>query len=472
MKISPNTFKRNILYAFGAQTVSLLLSIVMSLLIPKLLGVEEYSYWQLYLFYISYTGLFHFGLCDGVYLRTGGQDYNNLDRSSLKSQLILLASIQGVVACLLMVWSIASHVEGQRSIVFIATGLYMIAFNISGYLGYIFQATNQTHIYSASVLIDKVSFLVVVAVLLLCGTEHFEKFILFHLICKLASTVYLLFKATDIMRAKCSSFSSAVSESWMNIKVGVKLLIANIASQLILGCGRLVIDNIWGIEAFGRLSFSLSLSNFVLQFIGQVSMVLFPALCRTSDEKQKGVYEIVRNILSLILPAMFLLYLPIKKFIEFWLPDYSQSVVYLALLLPICAFDAKMQLLCNTYLKVYREETFLLKVNVIAFIVSGCLCLFSGFVLRSIDMIAIAMVTAIALRSILSEWHLSKRLSSKMILPLLGEILLSAVFIVSNLLLNSIVAALNYLIVFAIYIFLRRRDVSMVISAVANRAWQ
>jgi len=43
----------NLSVAIVAQGVSVALSIISSLLVPKLLGVEEYGYWQLFLYYIS-----------------------------------------------------------------------------------------------------------------------------------------------------------------------------------------------------------------------------------------------------------------------------------------------------------------------------------------------------------------------------------------------------------------------------------
>lgn len=60
---------RNLIYAFSAQGISLILSVLMSMIVPKLLGVEDYSYWQLFIFYIGYVGFSHFGLTDGIYLR-------------------------------------------------------------------------------------------------------------------------------------------------------------------------------------------------------------------------------------------------------------------------------------------------------------------------------------------------------------------------------------------------------------------
>ena len=58
----------------------------MSLLVPKMLGVEEFSYWQLFLFYLSYVGLFHFGITDGMYLKNGGLTYDEINKKEIGSQ--------------------------------------------------------------------------------------------------------------------------------------------------------------------------------------------------------------------------------------------------------------------------------------------------------------------------------------------------------------------------------------------------
>ncbi|MBQ7920024.1 MAG: hypothetical protein IJ324_08815 [Lachnospiraceae bacterium] len=82
-------FIKNMIYAMGAQGVSILLSIFLALVFPKLLGVHQYSYWRLFSLYIAYASVAHLGLNDGVYLRNGGKDYEELDFPVLKSNLKL-----------------------------------------------------------------------------------------------------------------------------------------------------------------------------------------------------------------------------------------------------------------------------------------------------------------------------------------------------------------------------------------------
>ena len=41
---------RNVTYAFFAQGIALLSGFVMTLIVPKMLGVTEYAHWQLFFF--------------------------------------------------------------------------------------------------------------------------------------------------------------------------------------------------------------------------------------------------------------------------------------------------------------------------------------------------------------------------------------------------------------------------------------
>ena len=76
-------FLSNLKFAFTAQLVSLTLSILLSLVAPKILGVEMYSFWQLFIFYTTYVNIFHFGISDGLYLRLGGKKYKSLNYRSV-----------------------------------------------------------------------------------------------------------------------------------------------------------------------------------------------------------------------------------------------------------------------------------------------------------------------------------------------------------------------------------------------------
>ena len=59
--------KQNMLFAYFAQGTILVSSILLTLVLPKVLGVEEFGYWQLLIMYVNYLGIAYLGLNDGLY---------------------------------------------------------------------------------------------------------------------------------------------------------------------------------------------------------------------------------------------------------------------------------------------------------------------------------------------------------------------------------------------------------------------
>lgn len=97
MNIKLRLTLKNIFYAFSANGISMIISVVMTLVVPKLLGVKEYSYWQLYIFYTSYVGFLALGWVDGIYLKYGGKDYDKLEYPNLITQFWMLNIFELIV---------------------------------------------------------------------------------------------------------------------------------------------------------------------------------------------------------------------------------------------------------------------------------------------------------------------------------------------------------------------------------------
>lgn len=457
-------FIRNVLFAFMAQGISLLLSILMSLIVPKILNVEQYAYWQLFIFYIGYVGFSHLGLTDGVYLKIGGKNYRDLEYSLYKSQLVLSLLFQIMVAVSLMAVVRHLQIEPRRLLVIAMALLYMLVFNAAGYFGYVFQAVNKTHTYSMSIIVDRAIFIVAVLAACLVADTNYLYFILFYILSKTIALGYCLWRGWDLVKAPFRLTKKVWHELWSNIFCGSKLLLANIASTLILGVGRIVVDSTWGLTAFGQISFSLSLTAFFLQFISQISMVLFPTLRQVDAHTQQKLYGIIRRALAYILPIAFVVYFPMKVILGIWLPAYQESLTYLAFLLPICTYDGKMQLLCNTYFKVLRKENWLLYCNVIASLLSVVLCTVGAYCFDSVLAVVLGMVVAIAFRSMVAEICLAKMMGAPIAAKLLGESLLVIAFLIGNTVFAGIRSWILFVILYGVYLYRGRGEIKMILA--------
>ncbi|CDZ24940.1 hypothetical protein CCDG5_1842 [[Clostridium] cellulosi] len=451
-------FFKNLAYAFSAQGIALILSAIQILIMPKFLGVREFSYFQLFIFYSTYVGIFHFGLIDGIYLRTGGKHYHELDFRLIGSQFWYTIVGQVLIALGIIAYGALTPHNSESRFVLYTTAINLIITNAITYVGYIFQATNHTRKFSISVMISKIFFLVFIAALIIFKQKHFQAFTVLYLVAQFASLVFCIYTGRQFVFAKLLEPFETLREMGINISVGINLMLSNFASMLILGSARIAIKQRWDIEAFGKISLAVSLTNFFLLFISQVSMVLFPALRQTDSESIKKYYRIMRNGLGVLLPVIPLFYLPISFILGLWLPKYKVSLEYLALLLPLCIFDGKMQMLCNTYLKVLRKERVILFINFLSVVLSIILSAIGALVIQNISAIVIFMSTAVAFRSVIAELYLSRLMNINAAKNLIGEILIASLFIVLSLCTGKIEAFLIYLAAYAVYIFIWRKS--------------
>lgn len=449
----------NFSVALIAQVITLLTSFITALVVPKILGVTEYGYWQLFVFYSNYIGFFYFGLNDGVYLIHGGEARDRIDKKGIASQFQLMTIAHLIFALAIIVVTMMSEPNPDREFVICATAVYLLINCGYGYLGYVFQAMNETKLYSFATVINGITFLVPILALLVFRFDSFRLYIILSVISRILATAYCIWKGKDLAFVKPFKPKKTIALALRSMKVGICLMLANIASMLILGVSRFVIDIVWGIDQFGQLSFSLSIANFFIIFFSQLAMVLFPALRQANAEDVRSIFMGSRSALGLFLPAAYLLYPFIIALVLAWLPQYAEGLSFLALMLPVCVFDGKMRIVGTTYLNVLRKERTLLLINVVTVALSSAGVLYGAYVMSSMYAVVIAPVIAIAIRCVIAEIIVARHLDTKASLISVGELSVSAVFVVSTLALPMIPAALVTAAAYLIYLIAFRKEV-------------
>lgn len=448
----------NMVVAFAAQGISFFASVAMSLLVPKVLGVETYGYWQLFIIYASYSGFFMLGLNDGIYLIEGGNTRGEIDKRAVNSQFRFGMVFQLVVAAVIAVIAVVWAPEAQRSFVLLAFALYTVLCNLAGFLGYIFQSMNETKLFSYSTMIDRLVFLAIILVMVFIRVPDFEPYVFAYLISKACSLAYCIVRSRDFFAAGALPLTETARLSLLSMKVGFALMISNVASMLVLGVARALVDNAWGIEAFGHVSFWLSMVNFFITFVSQASMVLFPALRQGTEGERRAFYHFVRDMMEVAFPVVYLLYFPMAWVLSLWLPQYADTMHYFAILLPVCVFDTKMNLCCTTYFKVLREERTLLKVNLCTLAGSIALCTIGVYVIGSLDAVLLGTVACIVCRSLWSERHLNAKIGVSGTPAPIEEVVLTTAFVALALCAPALVAVLAYLALYAAYLVLNRHS--------------
>ncbi len=406
--LKKKSFVNNVVIALIAQAISLLCSIAVSLVLPKFFTVVDFAYWQLFSFYIGYVGVFHFGFNDGIYLKLGGKEYEELNFGLIKSEMCVLGFVELFISILITIFACASNVEDERKVVIIAVGIYLVINNLCGCYGYIFQAVNFTRSYSLSIIIEKIVFVVLSVGLFFFHSMEVKNLIYGYISAKIIALIYCMIRGKKITTGRLTALNFALKYFINAMKSGIFLMLANLSSTLILGIGRYVMDMHWGIEAFGKFSFANSLTQFSLLFISQFSMVMFPELRRKTKENNIIIYKEIKNKITWCTPFVYLLYVPCQLLVYWWLPQYSESMRYLIILLPICLFDGKMNILFNTYLKVYKKEKRMFGINIIAVFISTLITMVGAFIFNNQSIVIYGMVIAVIIRSIIAEFTVNR----------------------------------------------------------------
>ena len=419
----------NIGFAFIAQFFSLILSLLLSLWLPKFLTIDEYGYWQLFLFYSSYTGILHLGLADGIYLKYGGIDYEKLDYKLFKEVFIALSLIQIVFSLMILLFGFFWFTE-KRLLVVLFVSFYSIIYNLNNFFNLLFQATGKIRFFSKSCIIRSFSITLFLGILLSNDVYLFQYYVLIFIAGHSVALLYNICKCRELLL--CVGWVDkrlVLCEIATDISIGINLMIANVTGMLIIGVGRFLIDRIWGISTFAVVSLSLSLVNFVLLFVNQIGIVFFPLLRQSTDKQLKNMYVYGNTFLSIVMPTCLFLYYPTCLVVRYWLPQYVESLKFFALLVPICLFDGKMQMLYSTYLKVLRKERFLFKVNFYHFLLSVVLCTVSGYILNNMYVLLMSIVCVIILRSLSVNYWLRIKMDISDSNILLFEIVLIVLFV-------------------------------------------
>ena len=441
-------FISNALYTILSNSVTLFVSVLITLIIPKLLGQEEYAKWQLYIFYSSFASLFHLGWPDGLYLQYSGKIKKY--RKEVNQQFSLFVIFE-VFLTLLMILFASIHLENYYRIIGISVLLSALIVNIKTIVDFIYQANNKFKNTSVSIIIMNtvnVFFLMIMFSLY----KSYIIMIACDIIAKVVGLVYIYSKSKRLQFEKISNFKIQLIQGLDLIKSGLNIVFAYLTSNLIIGVIRITISRVWGLLVFGKISFSLSLINFFMVFINGMSNVMFQNL-RNNNEIATSYYLTIRKKLMFVVLGLLLLYGPVFYILNLWLPQYYESLVYLNILLPMLVFEGKYGLLILPYMKHFRLENALFKNNLFALSISLISSITFGYFFPNLNILVFTIFLSISFRSIVGEIKLSDYLGVNVRNLLIIEFLLSIAFIIVFYQVSMIMATLTYFILYLLYVY-------------------
>lgn len=451
-------------YSVFSNFFSLILSTLITLIVPKIFGIDDYGFWQLYLFYSSYVGILHFGWCDGLFLRYGEYNYDELDRKIFSNQIYCFIIFQIILSLFLIIIVYFSNIREQRLLILFFTIISVLIVNLKTLLLYILQFTDRIKEYSILIILEKILFFITLVSFVILQFINYKYIILADLISKIITLCISIYFCKELFIYSSDKITNIVKEIYLNISVGIKLMIGNLMGSLILGIIKLYIEQNWSVSDFAKISFALTISNMILTFINSVSIVFFPMLKRMSENTMNKLYLIIKEILLILMIFILIFIFPLRSFIFLWLPQYKESIIYMILLVPMCIYECKMSLLIATYMKALRLEKYFLLINTFSVLV---VLIFINFI-NSIYLLCFFCTFIFMLRCYLCEIILDKYIKKTSFNNKLLEIFSIIVFYFASLKFNLLLGALFYgIYLFAVF-FMKKRKIKNIMYEFKN----
>ena len=285
---------KNTVYVLIAQSLSLILGIARTLILPILLGLTSFGYWQVYSLYLSYVGVFALGYNDGIYLKYGKYNYEELPKETLRSSIRLFIIIQIVIMFMASpIITLEMDSLKQLSMTWAIANIPIAG--LTGVLTYVLQVTNQLKKYSFYTILDKFIILIVILAVLFSRQDNFLIIIIADTLSRLFVLGLMINSCKEIIFGKGIKYRLAFKEVIDNIQVGIKMMLANFAGMMVLGFGRFLVERTASVEEYGTYSFAISTMNLVLVLISAIGLVIYPTLSRIDKDNYPSYFIKLNN---------------------------------------------------------------------------------------------------------------------------------------------------------------------------------
>lgn len=459
---------KNTIYVIAAQSISLILGIARTLLLPLLLGITNFGYWQVYLLYMSYVGIFALGFNDGIYLKYGKYEYDELPKETFRSSIRLFIVFQIVVMLLVSTVIMIEPDSSKQLSIFWASINIPIA-GLTGVLIYVLQITNQLKKYSFYTILDKITVLIIIVGVFLLKLDNFLIIIIADTLSRALVLGLMINSCKDIIFGKGIRYQFALKEVIDNVRIGIKLMLANFAGMLVLGFGRFLVERTASVEEYGIYAFAISTMNLVLVLITAIGLVIYPTLNRLDKNNYPNYFTELNKVLVIIIFGLLVSLFPLKIFISRFMVDYVGIFSYLSIIFAIIFVQSKMQILINPYYKLLRKESMMLRANLVGVVVAIILVAPMYILTKSVTMVAIGTLLAMLIRLYLSEVYLKKEQGISGNKNIFFELAGLSLFIFFGLIHNLYLGLAGHLLIYSLFLLKQSNEIKELAKYVLRR---
>lgn len=403
---------KNILQVIISNVSTILCGVLVGFVIPKILTVGDYGMYKIFMLYANYLGILSLGIIDGIVLKYGGYDYEQLDKKKFRGYFAWYTLLT-FGFCLLFVAASAFVNNVEYRHILVALGLYLVAVNVLGYYQQISQITQRFREYSNIKLIQSLLNSAIVLVFLFIhvrgGAVTYMQYTVVFVLMNIALALWYVISYREIVFGKRESLASCAGEVFGLARKGFPLLVANLCSLLILSLDRQFVSVLFTKEQYATYAFAYSMLALVTVATSAVSTVLYPLLKRQNAEDLVAGYEHYVGAVIAFVGLGAVVFFPLAWFIRWFLPNYTESIVIFRIILPGLGFSSAISVVVQNYFKVYDRSNAFFGISVVILIISFVFNYIAWMIFKSRESISVASIITITIWFIVANGYIQRQ---------------------------------------------------------------
>ncbi len=376
-------------------------SIIIGFILPLILSVEAYGEYRLFIFYLTYIGIFHLGFVDAIYIKYGGMREEDINIGVYKKEHNIFYLYQVTITIFICFVSYLI----RNNFLFLLS-LAILPLNIGSFYKLFYQATGQFKKYGFINIMQALISLIMILILVLLGNKNSDHYITITI---LSYVFLLIIMEIDFFKyTKGKKAYTKLSVIQYN-KIGIFILIGNFFVILISNFSGWIVEFYLKSKDFAHYSFAMSMMNIVLMVVSAISLTFYNYIAKKEDHK---VLMLTKEILLIIGVFAGIVYFPLDFLVKKYFVEYVHSLDFIVGSFIMFPYIIVINVIVINLYKARKQERKYFKVVFFILLINVSLNIISFLLYKSIVSLAYATLLTYVLWYVYSAHYAFKFLKS------------------------------------------------------------
>lgn len=337
---------KNIISVALSNIVNFGTSFIIGFILPTILSVNDYGNYRTYTLYLSMVYLFNFGFADGIYIKYGGKENDELDRSVVHSEHTFSLLFQLLMFVLMLGYSLI-----QKNPILVLFSVVTFFTTMNTYHQNFLQATGNFKVYSTGSIVKSVIY-VIMLMLAIFGLRS-DNYFVYIALNVFSAFVLFAYYEYYFYRNEGLNFKFNLENKFVLFRVGFLILIANMSLTFVGLIGNWVVKFGFSNETFAQYSFQNSILNVILLVVNAVGMVFYNLLAKNQNKKMIAMIKKLSLLVGIMSGLAFFVF---KVIIILFINKYTPSIELLSITFVAIPYIVISRILIANLYKTQRTE--------------------------------------------------------------------------------------------------------------------